>query len=412
MTLFVELSFIGRSMVGLWTLLLCLAGIVGVVFSLAIRRYRNALISILPLILSYVFWQVTVCCLYLSEEELTSALCLWLGRLPCVYWLFVLLLLTAGLAAVLYSNVRFSRKSITPLTIERCADELACGICYWLDNGKVVFSNDCMNALSTQLTGKPLMDGKRIRDAVTGTIMPVGGRMWQFSLRDIAHGKETLHELIASDVSEIYAESRALQADNDRLANMNRKLKEYSLKIDDTVRRQEILQAKVSIHDEMNRLMLSTIAADLEAEEELNRIFALWERNALLLCMESDGQRNEDAVNQLDGLAQALGIQLLWENDLPETLTPKHRELFFSAAQEAITNAVKHAKAKTMHISFSETQNEIGCTFENDGDIPKGEVRFTGGLANLSVLAGEQNASVSAAANETFRLSLIFHKNG
>ena len=160
----------------------------------------------------------------------------------------------------------------------------------------------------------------------------------------------------------------------------------------------------------MNRLMLSTIAADLENDEELNRIFALWERNALLLCMESNEYSNKDAVKQLEELAQALGIQLLWNSEPPESMTSKQRELLFAAAQEAITNAVKHAQAKMMKISFTETGTDIGCTFENNGVIPEGDIHFTGGLANLAVLAEEQNASISAESGEKFRLSLHFSK--
>ena len=188
---------------------------------------------------------------------------------------------------------------------------------------------------------------------------------------------------------------------------MNEELKTYGLKIDEAVRRQEMLQARINIHDEMNRLMLSTIAADLEDAEELSRIFTLWERNALLLCMET--HRNENAMKQLEELANALGIQLLWENDLSEKLTPKQHELLFIAAQEAITNAVKHAQASRMKVSFAETQDEISCIFENDGTMPKNEIRFTGGLANLAVLAKEQNAEVSAKIDKTFILSLVLY---
>ncbi len=410
MMLFFELSFICRAMLGIWTLLLCLAGIVNTVLSVVVRRYRKTLISLPLFALSYLMWQVTVCFLYLSEQELTSALCIWLGYLPCIVWILVLLLLTAGSTAILYSNARYSKTVITPLSIERCADELNCGICYWQDNGHVVFSNDCMNSLSIRLTGKPLMDGIRLRNAITDTIMPVGDRVWQFSLRDVESDKEVLRELIASDVTELYAESHTLEADNARLAKMNEDLKAYGLKIDEAVRRQEMLQAKVNIHDEMNRLMLSTIAADPENDEELNRIFALWERNALLLCMESNEHSNKDAMKQLEELAQALGIQLLWNNEVPETLTQKQRELLFAAAQEAITNAVKHAQAKMMKVSFTETIEDVQCIFENDGDIPARDIHFTGGLANLAVLAEEQNASISAESGEMFRLSLHFSK--
>lgn len=86
------------------------------------------------------------------------------------------------------------------------------------------------------------------------------------------------------------------------------------------------------------------------------------------------------------------------------------RELFFTAAKEAVTNAVKHAGAKILEISFAKDRDGIVCTFENDGSVPKGEIRFTGGLANLAVLAGEQNATVSAEIGEMFRLSLHFPK--
>ena len=217
MTMFFELSFICRAMLGLWTLLLCLSGIVGIVLSFTLRRYRNAMLFLPLFAVSYLMWQVTVCYLYLAEQELISSLCIWLGHLPYMIWILVLLLITMGLVFALYFNQKYSRTVITPLTIEHCADELACGICYWQDNGHVVFSNDCMNTLGTTLTGKPLMDGIRLRNAITDTIMPVGDRMWQFSLRDIENGEEALHELIASDVTELYDESRILKADNARL---------------------------------------------------------------------------------------------------------------------------------------------------------------------------------------------------
>ena len=403
MTMFLELSFLSRAGFGLWTLLLCLGGIVSVVLSLVVRRYRNGLMSLPLLAMSYLMWQVTACFLYLSEQELTSALCIRLGRLPYMAWILILLLLTVGTAALLHSNERYARAFITPLTIEHCADKLSCGICYWQDNGHVVFSNDCMNTLSTQLTGMPLMNGKRLRDAVTGTIMPVGDRVWQFAFRDVGR----LHELIASDVSELYAESETLRQDNVRLAKMNEELRVYGLKIDETVRRQEMLQAKVNIHHEMNRLMLSTIAADLENDRELSRIFSLWESNALLLCMESSEDQSSDA-EELERLALALGVRLLWEQKATEALTPKQRELFFFAAREAITNSVKHAGAKAMEISLSETPAGISCTFQNDGSLPTGEIRFTGGLAHLELLASQQKAFVSVEATDFFRLCLKF----
>jgi anti-sigma regulatory factor (Ser/Thr protein kinase) len=217
--------------------------------------------------------------------------------------------------------------------------------------------------------------------------------------------------MIASDITAEYAETQKLSEDKAELSRLNLELKEYTQSIDDTVRRREILQAKVNIHDEMNRLMLSTVAAKCDDAAELDRIFTLWKQNALLLCMEADEIAVPKAAVRIEKLAEVLKIRLVRKNELPAELSEKQRTLFFAAAQEAIANAAKHARAKVMEISFESTDKYIACTFTNDGQIPTGEVRFTGGLGNLSLLAGKQNAQVFAEAGDTFSLTLKFMKN-
>ena len=88
------------------------------------------------------------------------------------------------------------------------------------------------------------------------------GRRWRFVRRELLLDGERLHELTASDVTAEYAKTEALQRDKEALSRLKAELNEYNLGIDDTVRKQEILRAKVNIHDEMNRLMLSTVAAE------------------------------------------------------------------------------------------------------------------------------------------------------
>lgn len=397
-------------MFGLWTLLLCCTGIVSLVLSAAIKQYRYGLLSLVPFAPSYLLWQVAFN-LYRFGAEQAAPISIRLGGMPWLFWFLALMMLTIFAALPLYLIIRRSKTYITPLAIKRCADSMTCGICCWRDNGHIIFSNDCMNNLCTTLTGAPLMNGNHFRDAVSDGILSVADSVWSFTCRDLEFDGGPLHEMVASDVTEIFAKADALREDNEVLSQLNEELKAHSLKIDEAVRRQEILQAKVNIHDEMNRLMLSTVATDIENEEELNSIFALWERNALLLCFEADEKKGENATLQIDKLARALGVHLAWTTGLPEALTPKQRELFFAAAQEAIANAVKHGEAKNMKIFFAQTESELCCCFENDGNIPKGDIHFTGGLSNLSILAGEQNASVAANTGETFRLSLIFSKS-
>ena len=127
--------------------------------------------------------------------------------------------------------------------------------------------------------------------------------------------------------------------------------------------------------------------------------------------MEAEAKTEENAVLRLERLAQLLGLTLHIPDALPEALEEKQRELFFTAAQEAVINAVKHGEAKALTISFAESEDGVRCTFENGGNVRVGDVRFSGGLANLQMLAKEQNAVLSAEAEETFKLHLLFPKN-
>jgi hypothetical protein len=272
----------------------------------------------------------------------------------------------------------------------------------------ILFSNICMNNLCIDITGGQLLNGNQFREALADDILNVNGKVWRFSCNEIDLNGERLRELIATDITAEYAKTETLEKDKERLSRLNSELKDYYLSIDDAVRRQEILQAKMNIHDEMNRLMLSTVAADKDDIRSLDRIFSLWERNALLLCMESDKKSVKYNTDSLNSLSGALGIKLVWRGEMPGELDDNQRELLFITAQEAVINAVKHGKSKKMEISFQKTSEVVSCRFTNDGKMPTGEVRFEGGLANIGRLAEKQNASLYTEIGERFTLILEF----
>lgn len=396
-----------RSLFALWALVLGLAYIVSAVLALVNKRYRFTAASLVLFTPVYFLWQVIFDFSLFGKNEAasgsTSALC----EMPLPFWLLAFVLLTVPGVLLLIYNVRYDKNFIAPGSIKLFLDGLPCGICCWRENGRVLFSNVSMNILCAALTGNPLLNGNRFREAVKGDILTVDGQVWRFSCRDIVLDGEKLIEMVASDITAEYAKTEALEKDKADLALLNRKLKEYYLSMDDAVRRQEILQAKVNIHDEMNRLMLSTMAAGTADTAELDRIFTLWEQNALILCMEADGEGGDS----LEELAAALKLELCRQDDIPEALSEKQRGLFFSAAKEAMVNAVKHAGAKTLAIGFEETEDRIFCRFTNDGAVPVNAVHFSGGLKNLALIAKKQGATVSAESDKSFTLTLCFPKN-
>ncbi|MBQ7625131.1 MAG: hypothetical protein IJS65_07645 [Clostridia bacterium] len=411
MTAFTSLSALARALFSLWALLLCLACITDILHAAVKKRFLFAFFALLLFAPVYFAWQVIFDFSLFGNGENAAALTRRLCVLPWIWWFAALVFFTVGAAFLLGLIVRYENRHITLGAIKTFLDRIPCGVCCWRDNGRVLFSNVCMNGLCLSVTSSPLLNGESFHAAVKDGIIPVSGKMWRFSCRDILSGGEKLHEMTAADVTTEYEKTQALIKDKADLAKLNQELRDYYLSIDDAVRRQEILQAKVNIHDEMNNLILKSTAANCEDAAALDNIFSLWEKNALLLCMEAEETADEKASSSLEQLAEALKIRLIWQGALPASLSEKQRDLFFSAAKEAVINAVKHASAKTLTVSFEETENCLFCRFSNDGALPPWTFKFTGGLLNLSVLAGKQGAALSADTDKEFILTLRFPKN-
>ena len=408
MTAFLLLSPAVRAMLALWAFLLLLIDLFSGVLSVVRRRLRGAVPALLLFAAAYFPWQVMFDLSLFGDTSGAAAVSRLLGALPWIAWLAALALLTLGSALLLAYDLRYDRSYITPATVKLFLDRLPCGICCRRENGRVLFFNICMNDLCKELTGAPLLNGNAFRDAAPDGVLTADGKVWRISGRELDFGGEPIREMIASDITAEHATTQALERDKAELSALNRELLDYYGSIDDAVRREEILRAKVTIHDEMNRLMLTTTAADGGDAAELDRIFSLWEQNALLLGKAAEKDRESD--DMAERLAAALGIRLIRQGAVPQTLNERQRELLRSAEQEAIVNAAKHAEAKTLTVSFSETETATECRFTNDGTPPRGALRFTGGLANLALLAEKQGAAVFTECRGGFTLVLRFPK--
>ena len=408
MTPLLQLSALATSLFSLWTLVLCVLFLFGGARSALLKRPGSALGSLAGLIGSFFLWQTLFDVQLFGASSAAAAVSRRLCALPAAVWASALAVLTMAAAGVLLALSRREKRSVTPAAVKQFLDSIPCGVGVFDDDGRVLFSNVCMNRLSVALTGERLLDGKDFGALTAGKVVPLEGGKWRFRDRELALGATPVHELTAANVTEEYAGIEALRNEQASLSRLNRAHRDYTLGIDETVRRQEILQAKVNIHDEMNRLMLSTAAVENGNVAEENRIFSLWERNALLLCMDADANASQRDLGELEALASALRIRLVFNTDVPPSLTEEQLALCLCAAREALANAAKHAGAKTMEIAFSETPERVVCAFTSDGESPAGEIRFTGGLYNLRVLAEKQGATVDARAGGGFTLSLLF----
>ncbi|MBR6381169.1 MAG: hypothetical protein IKS07_05785, partial [Lachnospiraceae bacterium] len=259
-------------------------------------------------------------------------------------------------------------------------------LCYFLEEGRCILVNHRMNEICRELFGTTLQNGasfyeavkdRKIRELPDGTAVSFRHRV----LRDRG---EVLHELVADDITELYRKTEKLRRDNERAAQLAAGMRAYGENITDTVRGQEILQARANIHDEMNRMILMTKKSmeDPAGEEERRQILNMWKTQVLLLCKEADSAKSRNTVLDLNALASAIGLNVEWDG-MPGTESTKALALFLAAAREAMTNASKHAQAGTIYIRVTEEAGALRAVFRNDGLQPGGPVPETGGLKNL-----------------------------
>lgn len=201
--------------------------------------------------------------------------------------------------------------------------------------------------------------------------------------------------------------TKDLEKDKLELSRIKKELEDYNLSINEVVKHQEILQAKINIHDEMNKLMLSTVMN--EDAKELDKIFSLWEQNTLLLSKEVEDIQVEESIKRLTELAKSLKMTLVWDENALSILNNEQKGVFFITAQEAMANASKHASATNICISIEELNECIKCKFINKINTPIENVKFAGGLSNLEKLLKKYGASIKAEVNnDDFVLTLTF----
>ncbi|MDO4465654.1 MAG: hypothetical protein Q4C49_01435 [Bacillota bacterium] len=410
MVSFYTLSSSIRALFSCWVLVLTLFGILDTIYALFLKRYKTTILGFFLVFVSIFFRKVLLDHALERERIILEIprISAHFMNLPWIWWLITCILMTFVSGMFFYQNVLYDKTYITPATIKYFMDHLPDGICYWRNSGQIVLSNSTMERLCVSLTNQPLLNGNIFFEAIIKDIFLLEDRVWKFSYRELSLQNESLYELIASDITEEYLKTKELEKETEKLYILNKKLQEYHLEIEESVRKQEILQAKINIHDEMNRLMLLTVLMECKDFESTRPVFSLWKKNALVLCRESEKEKL--FKDEIELFSKQMNVRLVWKNKIPEYLSKAQKELFYSALWEAVINAVKHAKAKTMTIAIEEKEEEICCVFENDGNVPLGKISFTGGLYNLSILANEQGATLQVESQDSFLLKLTFPK--
>lgn len=404
----IDVSVFCRDFFALINLMLGIGSCVLIGFGIRLKSMVHGVVGGSVLIISYL---MIIFFSYAGEAatygRVNRQLLFWI-RLP--FWLYVFLILSLSLILIyqLKGAIRWKKTHVSVDSIKESIDHLPSGVAIYEENGKCLLVNERMNLLSSALCGHAAMNGKELLETVKGTNMTaeLDGRRYAFRSGQLLFGGILVHELIADDVTELYRKAEELKKGNERLTELADKMKQYGLTIDDTVRRQEILQAKVHIHDEMNHLLLATghAASGAYSQEQLKKILETWKNNALLLAREADAQPQSNTMHDLDTLAQLIGISISWEGDLM-TEEPKVLKLFELVSREAMTNAVKHAGATKIRGIIAQREDFLQVTYTNDGTKPDREIVPAGGLGNLGRMLEQSGGSLQIACSPEYSMT-------
>lgn len=405
MTAFLLIGEGAKACVYAWTVLLLVVCLYNTVNAIYVKsRFFIPVFVIMSAVLYFEFQLEHDLILYTRGSQCLR-LTYWLGCLPHIWWMLWHILMTVLTVMLTGSRLEWGKKHINPNTIQIAVDSMPFGICCYTAGGHVIFSNSVMNELCTEITGRALMNGFELSNAVHESNITLNGTTWHFSHDRITYRGAPLFEIIASDITGEYSATEKLIRENEELKRMNAEMRRYNQNIDDTIRSREVLSAKMTIHDEMNEVMLASIAAAESREaEKLDDVLNLWNRN-MLVFFKNSGEYSRHSREEITSLSELLGIKLVWSGYDETLLMPETADVVYKAAREAISNAAKHAHAKQIDIAFSETDADITVRLSNDGVRHEGDTVFGGGLRNLEEIAGRNGGSLSVT--EAGRYTLI-----
>ena len=323
------------------------------------------------------------------------------------------------LAFAFLNSRRYLHSHLTGTSIKETIDLLPAGILVALPDGTVQMSNVQMNDLCEELTGEPLNDARFYWEKVASS-----GRagaesvlirseedddVMLFSQRRITIEKHEYIQRLATDVTERYQAIEDFREKNAQLREYQNRMKNYQQLAAQTIRSEEILNARRIVHDQVGHALL-TARYYLEHPENVDPaalLLMLRQTNQFLLREAEDVEEPDDPIEEAVGLARTIGVRIVTEGDYPAE--PKVRRLIGYAMRECAANTVKHGHGDRLFVTIVPLSEQGGgwkVQFENNGQPGDGPVRESGGLLNLRRMASEMSVVMQVGAQPSFAVKL------
>ena len=308
-------------------------------------------------------------------------------------------LVSAGiLVFAVRDAVRYRGGHVTPDSVKETMDLLPVGIAFGRPDGTVLFRNLVMDRLSRALTGKLLTDFNGFRAAAGGereqAQVSLPEEVWQIDVKETTVGNEPLLQLTAAEITEQAAITKELEEKNRKLRDLHLRLEMYSRQADRIIIAQELLSARMTVHNELGNVLLESrhCLNDPASIDEGVLLQALKNTNTYLLREYEQDDTAVDPLAEAVETAGAIGVKVTLTGIPPAEGSP--RVILAAAIRECATNAVKHAEGDRLRADISRTDAGFRIVLRSNGNPPEGPILETGGLRSLRALVENHAGSM------------------
>lgn len=421
-----SLSKLALGFFACWHILLFMGSVYIFVFSIQDkRRINSSLRNILLLLLSfanYILFQFIVG--FSSQINITDPvvkLIAGFSELPVASLIAVCTLLTILEIFLIYFLHHWHNTHITSASIKETIETLPVGICAFEPSGKITLRNKTMEQICRSLMEQPLLNGNEFvkmllekNSELTDFVVtsPEYG-VWSFTKDEIVDGGNCFTLLIAYNVTEAYQKTQTLSNRQKTVQELNRKLISYNRQIEQVIAQQEILNAKVHIHDELGSCLLAIKHYLVSGGSDKERAALLDKLKENIRFLQQEAIPDvQDEFELILSTAKDLDVTVKIDRTLPQTEPNRH--ILATATHECFTNIIRHTNGDTLYVAITEIEDEgsqkIVAQFTDNNTNEVSDVTETGGLRSLRDLVERACGEMQISTKQRYCLTITLPK--
>ena len=305
---------------------------------------------------------------------------------------------------------KIMERTRTSRMIRTAIDTYPDGICFAKPNGRVVLANRVFNIVCSRMTGHGVTNaadmwheledmagdeqGTENRDELM--LRPAEVEIWRFRKKELEVDGTLVVQIEASNVTELVELQNRLAENNRRVSELHGRQRELLKNIVQNNLDNELLNAKIRIHDDFGRLLIMTknalngnyIPTDTEAlRRGWTEAVAAMENAAA-----QQPTRHQSPREELVRVAELIGCHVEFRGT-----EPKERKailLLYAAIREALTNAVRHAGADRLTVEITENGGHYNVHISDNGHGGAFPIREGGGLSGLRKRLEQERATL------------------